>query len=114
MLTIHTLILGPIENNTIIVADDTTGEAIVVDPSFELEPILDLLEENEYRLRAILLTHAHFDHSVNTITPVKSLQPAYPDRSPLRRSISLGKWWRGGFIWREFQAIPESRYSPVP
>jgi len=78
MLTIHTLILGPIENNTIIVADDTTGEAVVVDPSFELEPILDLLEENEYRLRAILLTHAHFDHCVNTLPLSNHYNPPIP------------------------------------
>lgn len=78
MLTIHTLILGPIENNTIIVADDSTGEAVVVDPSFELEPILDLLEENEYRLRMILLTHAHFDHSVNTLPLSNHYNPPIP------------------------------------
>jgi hydroxyacylglutathione hydrolase len=93
MLTIHTLILGPLENNTIIVADETSGEAIVVDPSFELDPIFDLLEENEYRLRTILLTHAHFDHTVNTLPLSNRYNPTIPIGL---HSADLFLWENGG------------------
>jgi hydroxyacylglutathione hydrolase len=93
MLIIHTLALGPMENNTLVVADEKTGDAIVVDPSFELEPILDLVEENEYRLRLILLTHAHFDHSVNALPLSDRFSPPVP--VSLHPS-DLSLWTNGG------------------
>jgi len=93
MLTIHTLILGPLENNTYILGDEKSGEAAVVDPSFELEPMLDLLEENEYRLRFILLTHAHFDHMVNALTLSNHYEP--PVKIALHPS-DLPLWENGG------------------
>lgn len=78
MLNIHTLILGPLENNTYILADEHTGQAAVVDPSFELEPVLDLLQEYEYRIRYILLTHSHFDHVVNALPLSDRYNPTIP------------------------------------
>jgi len=92
MLTIHTLILGSLENNTFILADDASGEAGVVDPSFELEPIIDLLEENQYRLRFILLTHAHYDHTINAL----SLSNRYTPTIPIGLHPSDQSLWKDG------------------
>lgn len=75
MLNIHSLILGPLENNTYILSASSSGEAIVVDPSFELDPILDVLAENQYRLSHILLTHAHYDHMVNVFKLLENFSP---------------------------------------
>lgn len=38
------------------------NEAIVVDPSFETQRIINVLEEEKLNLIAVLLTHGHFDH----------------------------------------------------
>lgn len=36
--------------------------AVVIDPGYKREAILDFLKENENKERLILLTHGHFDH----------------------------------------------------
>lgn len=65
-LEILTFVLGPIENNTYLVADVESGEAAVIDPSFGIRPVVDALEERNWRLKHIWLTHAHFDHIAGT------------------------------------------------
>ena len=52
------LTLGLYQTNTYILSNDR--EAVVIDPGYEADPILDALEGKE--LKAILLTHGHFDH----------------------------------------------------
>jgi hydroxyacylglutathione hydrolase len=54
--------LGPIQTNCYIVGDDSTGEAVVIDPGDEAVRVLDALAERQWTCRHILLTHAHFDH----------------------------------------------------
>ena len=52
------LTLGLYQTNTYLLANDT--EAVVIDPGYEADTILDALEGKN--LKAILLTHGHFDH----------------------------------------------------
>lgn len=63
-LSIVTLSLGPMDNNTYLAADAETGQAAVIDPSFESHLVLDALQQRNWKLTAIWLTHAHFDHIV--------------------------------------------------
>ena len=57
-MNIQKLTLGLYQTNTYILSNDT--EAMVIDPGYEPDIILDALEGRE--LKAILLTHGHFDH----------------------------------------------------
>lgn len=61
-LSISTFILGPIENNTYLIADEESKIAAVVDPSVASRDIIQEIKEFGWRLEYILLTHAHFDH----------------------------------------------------
>ena len=54
------LVLGPLETNCWIVADDRDGPAAVIDPADDARAILSALGERV--VAAIVLTHAHFDH----------------------------------------------------
>jgi len=56
--------LGPMDNNSYVIVDAATGEAAVVDPSFDSETILPDIEASGYTVRYILNTHAHFDHVI--------------------------------------------------
>ena len=47
--------------NTYIIYDDK-GNAIVFDPSVDYDGIIDYLESRKLTLKAICLTHGHFDH----------------------------------------------------
>ena len=57
-MNIQKLTLGLYQTNIYILSNDT--EAGVIDPGYEPDIILDALEGKE--LKAILLTHGHFDH----------------------------------------------------
>lgn len=62
MLEIVTLVLGPVQTNTYLVADSMTGEAAVVDPAWDGELILAEAQRRDWRIGYIWFTHAHFDH----------------------------------------------------
>jgi hydroxyacylglutathione hydrolase len=61
-MIIKSLVVGPLENNCYIIADENTKEGLVVDPGDEPDRILDLIHENNFQLKYIVCTHAHFDH----------------------------------------------------
>ncbi len=52
--------VGPLQENTVIVADDKTKEAVIIDPGAEGERILSKLEG--LKPVAIINTHGHLDH----------------------------------------------------
>lgn len=57
-----TLTLGLYETNCYIIYDETTRSAVLTDPGYEPERILEHLRELDLTLKAILFTHGHFDH----------------------------------------------------
>lgn len=61
-LQILQLPLGPVQTNCYIAADTATQEAVVIDPGWSAAQIMGALDERQWQLRAVLLTHAHFDH----------------------------------------------------
>ncbi len=65
-LYVTTFILGPLENNTYLLADPDTKKAVLIDPSFDSEQVLETIERLKLDLIEIWLTHAHFDHIAGT------------------------------------------------
>jgi glyoxylase-like metal-dependent hydrolase (beta-lactamase superfamily II) len=55
-------VIGPMESNAYILADEATRRAAVIDPGMESERLLDFLEAERLRLELVLNTHGHFDH----------------------------------------------------
>ena len=54
--------VGSMANRTYVIADEKTKEAAVIDPSWDLEKVLDVLKANDLKLQYIINTHTHFDH----------------------------------------------------
>lgn len=48
--------------NCSIFGDESTREAIVVDPGDEIDSILEVLRRHALKVTAIVITHAHIDH----------------------------------------------------
>lgn len=59
-MKVNTFSLGPLGTNCYILSKD--DRALVIDPGGESHIITDYLEKEGLDLKAILLTHAHFDH----------------------------------------------------
>lgn len=64
-LKVETYRVGPMDNGVYLVTDEATNHAALVDPSFESEPILDVIRERGLTLDWILNTHGHYDHVIN-------------------------------------------------
>jgi hydroxyacylglutathione hydrolase len=54
--------VGMLGCNCSILGDETSGEAIVVDPGYDIPRILEALTKHKLTVRKILVTHAHIDH----------------------------------------------------
>lgn len=54
--------VGRMDTNCYIIADDITKEAAVIDPAEEFDVIRNYIEENNLKVKYILLTHGHGDH----------------------------------------------------
>jgi hydroxyacylglutathione hydrolase len=70
--------IGPLHNNTYLLADEDSGAAAVIDPSFRCQPVIHAALEHGWQITQIWLTHAHFDHIGGIAEIVRSVNPAPP------------------------------------
>ena len=54
--------LGPLQNFVYLIGCLETREAAVVDPGWDAGAILNAAEQDEMRIKKVLVTHTHFDH----------------------------------------------------
>lgn len=60
---IHEILpVGILQCNCSVFGDETTKEAIVVDPGDNISEIQQILNRHQLKLKAIVITHAHIDH----------------------------------------------------
>ena len=60
---IHEILpVGPLQCNCSIIGDESTREAMVIDPGDEIESILALVRKHNLQVKQIVITHAHIDH----------------------------------------------------
>ena len=91
MLEIVTMTLGPAQTNAYLVADSTTRDAAVIDPSWDGELILSEARSRGWRIAHLWYTHAHFDHLGGAGAIADALNPLplvalHPDDHVLWRS----------------------------
>lgn len=60
---IHEILpVGMLQCNCSVFGDETTREAIVIDPGADVDRIEAVLERHRLKVKAIVITHAHIDH----------------------------------------------------
>ena len=60
---IHEILpVGPLQCNCSIIGDETSREAIVIDPGDDIEDVVALLRKHDLHVKQIVITHAHIDH----------------------------------------------------
>lgn len=70
-MKVHQLEVGNMQNFTYILEDEQTNEAVILDPSWDLDLVLDIVEKNGLKIKYIINTHHHFDHTIGNDAMVK-------------------------------------------
>lgn len=104
-MRVQTVVNGRWRQNCYVVADDD-GSAIVVDPGSQSDDIAAQIDENGWRVVAILNTHAHYDH-IGAVAPLQDRYRApfylHGADAPLLRRANL---YRMLFESRDAVRIP--------
>ena len=57
---IHEILpVGPLQCNCSVIGDETTREAMVIDPGDDIEEVLALIDKHNLQVKQIVITHAH-------------------------------------------------------
>ncbi len=60
---IHEILpVGPLRCNCSVLGDETTREAMVIDPGDDIDDVLALIQKHNLTVKQIVVTHAHIDH----------------------------------------------------
>jgi hydroxyacylglutathione hydrolase len=60
---IHEILpVGPLQCNCSVIGDETSRDAMVIDPGDDIEDVLSLIEKHNLKVKQIVITHAHIDH----------------------------------------------------
>ena len=71
-MKVHQIEVGNMQNFTYILEDEETGEGIIIDPSWNLEEIQQIITRNDIKIKYIVNTHHHFDHTLGNEAMAKS------------------------------------------
>jgi hydroxyacylglutathione hydrolase len=70
-MKVYQIEVGNMQNFTYILEDEDTDDAIVLDPSWDIEKIQKIIEKNNLKIKYIVNTHHHFDHTIGNEALVK-------------------------------------------
>jgi glyoxylase-like metal-dependent hydrolase (beta-lactamase superfamily II) len=96
---IHEILpVGMLACNCSILGDESTGEAVVIDPGDDIEEVQRILSKHHLRVKYIVATHAHIDH-VGGIEKLKQATGAavlmHQSDLPLYKNLALQAEWLG-------------------
>jgi glyoxylase-like metal-dependent hydrolase (beta-lactamase superfamily II) len=89
MTLILTLPLGMTATNCYLVADEASKDAVVIDPGDEAGKVLNAIQRNALNVKAVLLTHTHFDHIGavgEVVAATRAPLAVHPKELPLYRA----------------------------
>ena len=76
MLEILTFVLGPVGTNAYLVGEAESQQAVVIDPAWDGEFIVEEARQRGWHIEQLWLTHAHFDHIGGVSGIVNKLHPS--------------------------------------
>ena len=63
-MKVYQLEVGNMQNFTYVVEDEETNEAVIIDPSWDLDLIMEIIHKNNLKVKYTINTHHHFDHTI--------------------------------------------------
>ena len=61
-MRVVTVVVGQLQTNCFLVIDESTAEALIIDPGDDAELIKQKLQEEQAKPMGLVATHGHFDH----------------------------------------------------
>ena len=90
-MKVHQIQVGNMQNFTYVVEDEETDEGIVIDPSWDLDQIEQIIKQNNLKIKYIVNTHHHFDHTLGNEGMVQSTNAKIiqHEKSELKHDIAV-------------------------
>ena len=73
-MKVHQIRVGGMQNFTYVVSDEASSEAIILDPSWDLDKVQNTILQNHLKPKYIINTHHHFDHTLGNEALSGSIQ----------------------------------------
>ncbi|MGY5141728.1 MAG: hydroxyacylglutathione hydrolase family protein [Nitrosopumilus sp.] len=83
--------VGNMQNFTYIIVDEETSQSIIIDPSWDLIELELIIKENDLKIKYIVNTHHHFDHTIGNESMSESTKAPIiqHELSDLKHDISV-------------------------
>ncbi len=90
-MIVHQIQVGNMQNFSYIVVDEETKESIIIDPSWDLIELEMIIKENNLKIKYIVNTHHHFDHTLGNETMIESTGApvVQHEKSELKHDITV-------------------------
>ncbi|MEK6979884.1 MAG: MBL fold metallo-hydrolase [Thermoproteota archaeon] len=90
-MKVHQIQVGNMQNFTYVVEDEDTNEGIIIDPSWDLDQIEQVIKRNNLKIKYIINTHHHFDHTLGNEGMIKSTNAKIiqHEKSELKHDITV-------------------------
>lgn len=90
-LKIEQIQVGQMANFTYLIIDEEEKEIAIIDPSWNLDKIFEIIKRNSYRVKFIINTHTHFDHILGNeqVLAITNCQIVQHENSMDRHDIAV-------------------------
>ena len=96
-MQIKVIEVGYLQTNCYFVIDENTMDTALIDPGDDSNKILDAIERYGFHVKAILLTHGHFDHTMGLEEVYEATKaPVYMSHKDLGIDLGSGNF---GLDW---------------
>lgn len=118
-MKIEKYVVGIIGTNCYLVINEETKEAVLIDPGAYPLKIRNAVKEAGLKIKAVLLTHAHFDHIMGLDDVRKEFQvPVYVEEADLNmmtdgsRNLSVN-YVNGGYQYKDATPVKDGQILEI-